>query len=56
MMTAPNLPTGWVRDPNSRALVFADTETLAERMDRLEQMIADVNRRLDRLENREVVA
>ena len=56
MMTAPNLPTGWARDPNSRALVFADTETLAERMDRLEQMIADVNRRLDRLENREGVA
>lgn len=56
MMTAPNIPTGWVRDPNSRALVFADSESLTDRMDRLEQMIADVNRRLDRLENREVVA
>lgn len=56
MMATSKIPSGWVRDPHSKALVMTDTESVDERVARLEAMVADVKRRIDLLENREVTA
>jgi hypothetical protein len=47
------IPAGWARDPNSKALVFQEPDSVSDRLDRLERLMADLRARLDQIEHKD---